>query len=327
MSRILVTGGTGFIGANLVLRLLKHKKNVVTIFADRPHHPFLEKKTVKIVEGDIRRYNDVLGVMKKQDYVYHLAATSLSDRKRKKEIFGINVRGTENVMKAALACKVKKVVYTGSAAGVGFACKERLLTEMDDMEFIDNIYAQSKRYGEDKVLAYVKKGVHASIVLPSYVMGPGEVDPVRYGLFQSLYHGRIRFAYPGGGGTVDVRDLVEGLMLAMKKGKDGERYLFNATYMRLFDLYNTVAKMLHAKRVGVRIPYSMYYPAYFLGFVCEHIFDKAPITRESVRWAFNYKKHDSSKAYRELGWKPTISLDDTIKDQIAYYKEIGVLPT
>ena len=322
--KILVTGGTGFIGSNLVKKLYNNK-NKITVFADSTYHHFLKGLKIKIVKGDIRNYKAVFHAVNGHDYVYHLAASTLNSVHEKKKIFEVNVQGTENVMKACLKSGVKKAIYVSSSAALGFSKYERSLTEKDNMDFKDNLYGQSKKLGEDKVLEYVAKGLNAAIVLPSYVLGAGEIDPKRYGLFKSIANNRIRFTYPGGGGTVAVEDLVDGIVLAMEKGKTGGRYILSNEYVRLFDFYNLIAKILKKPKIRLKIPKITYHLMYLLGLILEKIMKNPPITTESVRWHFNYRVYDSTKARKELGWKPKISLAESIRRTAKYYKSIGIL--
>ena len=321
---VLVTGGTGFVGANLA-RELKYRKNKVIVFSDRETHPFLKGLDIEIKTGDIRNYDAVLNAVKGCDYVFHLAATAANTIRQKDNIFGINVDGTENVMKACLESNVKKVVYASSSATLGFSRRERKLTEKDVMDSKDNLYGQSKKLGEDKVYWYISKGLDATVVIPSFVMGAGEIDPTRYGLFRSISRGRIRLAFPGGSSMVAVEDLIEGMILAMENGKTGERYILSSNYLRLFNFYNLIAKIMGKPRIKFCIPHGFCYPMYFLGAILQVIMKNPPISTESVRWHFNYKFCDSSKARTQLGWTPKVSLEESIKRAMDYYKSIGVL--
>ena len=322
---ILVTGGTGFIGANLVKKLY-NGKNKITVFAKDEYHPFLKGLKINVVKGDIRNYNSTLKAIKSHQYVYHLAACSLFGLKDKDKIFGTNVRGTENVMKACLEANVKKVVHVSSSAVYGFSKgKRRKLNEKNNLDMKDNLYAISKKLGEDIVRDYVKKGLKATIICPSFVIGPGEVDPKRYILAQSIAKGRIRFTFPGGGGNVAVEDIVEGLVLAMEKGRIGERYILSTNNIRIYDFYNLVASILKKPKIKLMIPRALYYPMYALGALLNIMMENPTISPEAVRWHFNYKYFDASKAKKELGWKPKITLQESIKRAINYYKSIGQL--
>ena len=324
MGRILITGGTGFIGSHLARRLY-NKKNKIVIFAKDAYHPFLKGLKIKVIKGDVRVFNAVLKAVRGCDYVYHLAANTSSNKNDKGLLFSTNVNGTENVFKASLKSNVKKVVYVSSGSTLGYYKDERPLAEEGATDFIDNVYAQSKKIGEDKAAEYAKKGLNVSIVLPAYVLGAGVVDKRQANLFRSISSGRIKFTYPGGGGTVAVEDLVDGIILVMEKGKQGERYLLSNEYVRLFDFYNLIARIMKKPKIRLKIPRIAYYPMYILGFALGRLMKNPPITEESVRWHFNYRVYDSAKAKKELGWKPRVTLAESIKRAVEYYKSTGAL--
>src|SRR3989338_1447415 len=158
--KILITCGTGYVGANLA-RKLCNGKDRITIFSDRSNHPFLDGQDIIFIQGDIRDAKAVRRAVKGQDEVYHLAATAMNSSERKKDIFDINIGGTENVMHACLREKVKRVVYTSSSAALGFSRKELPLSESCFLDEKDNLYGISKKKGEDVVHAYVEKGLDA----------------------------------------------------------------------------------------------------------------------------------------------------------------------
>ena len=259
-NKILITGGNGFVGANLI-RKLYTPNNQITIYSNSElRHPLLKGLKVKMIKGDVRDYNSFLKAVKGHKYVYHLAVLTYNDKERREEVFSVNVDGTDNVMKACLISNVKKVVYISTCGALGFSKnKNALLNENDNLDFIDNQYAQSKKLGEDVVQKYVAKGLNATIVLPSHVIGAGEVDATRYTFYKSISRGRIKFTFPGGGGTVAVEDLVDGIVLAMKKGKPGERYILSSVNVSIFDRCNLIAKLLNKPRIRLVIPRSAYY--------------------------------------------------------------------
>ena len=324
-SRILVTGATGFIGSNLV-RSLYDNNNKIAIFSQDFYHSFLKGLKLKRIKGDIRDYDSVLKAVKGCDYVYHLAACSLNSVKDKEKIFSVNVLGTENVMKACLEANVKKVVHVSSCSTLGFLKNEKIkLNESNFLDFEDHIYGQSKKLGEDIVQKYIAKGLKATIVVPAYVVGAGEIDPNRFVVFKSIAKGRIKFTYPGGIGTVAVEDLVDGIILAMEKGTDGERYILSNENVKLFDSYNLIASILKKPRIKIKLPRISYYPMYLIGFFAQNIMKNPPLTTETVRWSYNFRYYDSTKAKKELGWKPKIRLKESFRRAINYYKKIGIL--
>ena len=324
-NKILVTGGTGYIGSNLVKKLY-NRKNKITVFANIPSHPFLEGLKLKKIVGDVRDYDAVESAVKGCDYVYHLAACSLNSSREKEKIFSTNVLGTENVMKACLKSNVKKVVHVSSCSALGFSKNEKIkLSEKDYLDFKDHTYGQSKKLGEDKVQAFVAEGLNATIVIPAYVVGAGEVDNARYDLFKSIARGRIKFTYPGGIGTVAVEDVVEGIILAMEKGKACQRYILSNENIKLFDSYNLITNILKKPKIRLKLPRISYYPMYLLAAILQGVLRIPPLVTETVRWAYNFRYYDSTKAQKELGWKPKISLEESYKRAISYYKTIGII--
>src|SRR3989338_3928356 len=325
MAKILVTGGAGFIGSNLINKLHK-RKHKISVFDINPNHQFLNGLKIKRIAGDVRDYGSVLKAVEGCDYVYHLASCNLGTADEKDRIFGVNVSGTENVMKACLECKVRRVVHVSSGSALGFKRNpNEKLTEKDCLDFKDQLYGQSKKQGEDKVQEYVSKGLDAVIIMPSYVVGAGEIEPARFGIFQSIIKGRVKFAYPGGGGTVAVEDLTEGMILAMEKGKTGERHILSNENLTLFDNYNMIARLLGKPRIKYRIPKLLYYPMYIFALIIQKLMKNPPIATETVRWAFNFRYYDSTKARKELGWEPKIPLEESLRRAIGYYRKIGVL--
>tara|TARA_B100000315_G_C14569683_1_gene584833 strand:+ start:521 stop:1504 length:984 start_codon:yes stop_codon:yes gene_type:complete len=324
--KILVTGGNGFVGANLV-RKLYQQKNQITIYSLKEHlHPFLKGLKINIKEGDIRDYKSLLKIVKGHKYVYHLAALTYNDKERRKEVFSVNVDGTENVMKACLISNVKKVVHVSTCGVLGFSKnKDVLLNENTNLDFVDNQYSQSKKISENVVRKYVSERLNAAIANPSFVIGAGEIDPARYTLAQSISRGRVKFAFPGGGGTIGIEDLVNGLILTMKKGKAGERYILSNENVLLVDRFNLMARFLDKPKIKFVIPRFTYYPMYLLGSIAQKFIKNPPISTEIVRWYFNYRNFDNTKAQRELGWKPKIPLKESIRRTINYYKSIKVL--
>jgi len=324
--KILIIGGNGFVGANLIRKLYQQKNHITSYSAKGPLHPFLKGLKINIKEGDIRDYKSLLKVVKGHKYVYHLAALTYTDKGRKKEVFSVNIDGTENVLKACLVSKVKKVVYVSTCGVMGFTKeKNTLLNEDNYLDSKDNIYAQSKKISEDILKEYVAKGLNAVIASPSFVIGAGEVDPVRYSLAQSISRGRVKFTFPGGGGTVGIEDLINGIILTMKKGNAGERYVLSNENVLLIDRFNLIAQALNKPKIKFVIPRFTYYPMYILGAIVQKFVKNPPISTEIVRWYFNYRNFDNSKAQKELGWKPKVPLKESIRRAINFYKSINKL--
>lgn len=323
MKNVLVTGATGFIGSNLVRRLVKSGYKVTIFVPKNSNHPFLKNLKLKRAEGDIRNYDALSKAIKGCDYVFHLAAIINPE---KKELFDVNVNGTENVMKACLNSKVKKVVHVSSTSVLGFSTsKKKKISEKDEIKEEGYLYAKSKKMAEDIAQKYADKGLNATIANPSSVIGAGEVNPIILKLVRSINENKIRFTFSGGTCLVAVEDAVDGLLLALKKGKKGERYIFAGEYISFIDECNLIAKILNKPNVKLELPRIFYYPLYLLALIMQTFFRKSLITSSGIKHAYSFRNFDTSKARKELGWKPKIKIEDAMQQTIRYYKSQGLI--
>ncbi len=322
--KIFVTGATGFLGSNLVKRLCELKHDVTILVHKDSDHPFLKDLKIKRKKGDVLDYDSLLKAMEGCEYVYHLAAISSDTPKLKDKLFDVNVTGTENVMKACLELNVKKVVHISSTSVLGFSQNEKIkLNENTTFNFKDDsyLYGQSKKLAEDKVQHYVSKGLNVVIVIPCSVTGAGEIAPYFYNLVRSIANGRLKFAFPGGTCSVAVDDVVDGTILAMKKGKSGERYILAGEYMRLIEQYNLIANLLKKPKIRFELPRISYYLMYSLAAIFHTLIRKTPITTEMMRFAYGFRNYDTTKAQRYLGWKPRVTFQRSMEQAINYYKQ------
>lgn len=323
--KIFVTGATGFLGSSLVKKLCGLKLDVSVLIHKNPDHPFLKGLRIKRSKGDIRDYKSLLKAIKGCSYVYHLAAITSGDPRLKDEIFSVNVSGTESVMKACLKLNVKKVIHVSSTSVLGFSQNEGVkLNESSLFDFKGGsyLYGHSKKLAEDSVRHYVSKGLNATIVNPCSIVGPGDSAQSSPNLIKSLINEKIKFAFPGGACSVGVEDAVRGLILAAKKGKPGERYILAGEYMRLIDQYNLTASLLKKPKVKFEFPRISYYPACLLAAIMQSLLRKSPITAEMVRFAYGFRNFDAAKARKELGWTPKVAFEESMKQAIAYYKNM-----
>ena len=326
--KIFVTGATGFLGSNLVKKLCNLKKDVTILIHENPKSSILDGFKIKRKKGDIRDYNALLKAMKGCEYVYHLAAITSSDPKLKNEIFSVNVAGTENVMKACLKLNIKKAVHVSSTSVFGFSRNERAkLNENSAFNFEGDsfLYGQSKKLAEKNVQHYVSEGLNATIVNPCSVVGPDDSTQSTSNLIKNIANGKIKFAFPGGACSIGVEDVIEGIILAMKKGKRGERYILAGEYMRLIDQYNIIANLLKKTKIRFELPRISYYPLYLLAAIMQSLFKKSPITTEMIRFAYGFRNFDTTKAQKELGWKPKVTFEESIKQAVIYHKNMGQL--
>lgn len=211
--KVLITGGTGFLGANIARKLAKDGYEV-KLFDRVKFNANDLTNNVGSIQGDIRNRNDVENAVNGQDYVIHAAAL-LPPQKSRKLIFEINVNGTENVLSASLKNKIKRLVFISSTEvyGVPKNCpqkEEAPLTAIGD-------YGESKIIGEKLCGDYMQKGLSINILRPRTFLGPGRLGVFEI-LFKAISGGKRVFILGNGNNLFQllaVSDLVDAVGKAM----------------------------------------------------------------------------------------------------------------
>jgi farnesol dehydrogenase len=332
--RVLVTGGTGFFGKSLVRALAARGDEVAVLARGSSDVSGLDLPRVRIARGDVEDASAVRAALEGADVLFHGAAV-VKELVKDRTIFDrVNVDALVSTLAAARAAGVRRVVYTSSffAIGPSDRAKDRTADEtfVREPRYCTD-YERTKFLAEAKVAAEVERGLDVVSVLPGFITGPGDMTEgnliVRTLL--DLEEGRLP-ALPGGGAKkwclAFVDDVVRGHLLALEKGRKGERYLIggdNPTLREILDEYH---------RLGGRKP-----PALSLPF---GVTDFAGALDEFVRWKLLGRqpmlsrgkacaaRHDwaysSAKARRELGyeWRPW---RDVLAATVAWMKDRGLV--
>jgi dihydroflavonol-4-reductase len=323
--KILVTGATGFLGHHLVKRLINEGHDVRIFKEKDASMDLLEGLKIEVFEGDIRDFESVKKAVSGCEVVFHLAGLISYWSRQNSLQFEINVNGTKNVVQACLEEKVKRLIYTSSTGAVGF--KEGKLAD-EKTEFnlgsLGIAYCDTKYLAEKEIQKAVKEGLDAVIVCPGSMYGPGDIrrikeDPVFPKGFSSLFYVK------GGLAVVDVEDVVEGEILAWKKGKRGERYILVGENLSFYDIRKTIAEILGKNPPKIALPYLVFL---FIGYILNltsYLTEKRPkFTPENGKLNGMYLYFSNEKAKKELGmnFRP---FKESIKRMIDWYKEKGYL--
>jgi len=326
--KILVTGGTGFTGKALVKRLLEQGHQVVALdYREGLKTEELRAWGAEVVIGSVTDKDVVRRCVQGVEVVHHLAAAFRELDVPNSYYREVNVEGTRNVLEAAGAAGVRRFIYC-STCGVHGNVDNPPGDENAPINAAD-YYQQTKYDAEPVVLEHHRKGLTSVILRPAAIYGPG--DPERfYMIFKRVAGGR--FPMFGSGKTLYhplyIDHLVDAFLLAQEEGKgDGEAYLIaDEEYVEIEDLVRRTAKALG---VQVRIPHYPLWPLIIAGHVCEKVCKpfhiKPPIFPRRVDWYRQNRAFDISKARRDLGYAPTISLDEGLKRTAAWYRAEGYL--
>jgi nucleoside-diphosphate-sugar epimerase len=309
MHMVLLTGANGHLGANLLRRLLADGEAVRVLLRRDSDNSSVENLKVEQVFGDLRDPASLAPAVKGVDHIYHCAAQISTIAGRKQAIFANNVLGTRNLLAAALQHRVRRVVVTSSLSAVG----HRIGGPADETEpfnpFDEHLpYAVSKAAAEHECLKAVADGLDVVIAISCAIVGPNDFKPSRMGQVLIDYaNGRLRAYIPGGFEFVTARDIVEGQVLAMRRGRSGHRYIFSSEFMTLdaiFDVYRD----LTGRPKPLRLPTALMMAVARAGdLVHRYVLPRRRqlLTPAAVRLLRAGRRVDCSKARHELGYRPT----------------------
>ena len=246
MPRALVTGGTGFIGSNLALRLVERGWQVVILARPNASVDLLEGGPFDIMYGDILQPETLQPALQGIDVLFHAAGVVDYWRQGIDRMLAVNIDGTRHVMQAALQARIPRIVHISSTAAMGIhpdvLADETFTFNVAPDRFI---YGHSKYQAEQIVLEFVRQGLPAVIVNPTTVIGPRDVRKVSSGMVvEVVRHCVPPLIPPGGINVVPICDAAHGAIEAAVKGKIGERYILAGENMTHLQLYQTIADVV-----------------------------------------------------------------------------------
>lgn len=332
MKKIFITGATGFLGSNLARRLASEGNEVTILVRKGGDHPFLKNLKIRRAEGDVTDFDSLKNGMKGQELVYHCAGIVSYRRSDIKVMDRVNIKGTENVCRAALENGVRRVLYVSSTAAVGIPSDPAKPAAEDypfHRKWLKIPYMRSKKTAEEAAFAFAQKGLDVVAANPSTFFGAGDIKASNGELFRQISSGKLASAPPGGNGVIAIADCVNGIIKTAEKGKTGERYILNSQNLTFLEIFNTIARSLRKNGVSKVMPRWIYSPALAAAVVMGVIFPiirvKPPISPELIKISWSFRYFDSSKAVRELGWTPRVPLEQACLEAVEFYKSIKLL--
>lgn len=304
--RALVTGGTGFVGSNLVAGLVDRGIEVRVLHRATSPLTALAGLNYQSRIGDVLDDVDTLAAaMDGCGWIFHTAAISDYWRYRgRKQLYRTNIDGTRNMLAAAARAGVDRFVFTSSLAAMGLPAPGRQLTEADEFNLRPGRfpYAYSKHLAEAEVRRGVGGGVPAVTVNPSVVIGPGDVNRIASAMVVEAARGRLRVAAPGGTNFVAVSDVVDGHIAAAERGRVGERYLLVGENLSFREAFSTVCEVVGQPVPKLVLPrWTIPVAAAAVAAARAVVGPRLPIDAKQMRLSAAQIYADGSKARTELG--------------------------
>jgi dihydroflavonol-4-reductase len=312
---ILVTGGSGLVGKELITQLLAAGKQVRAIYNKTPL-PDFHSSLLQQFQCDIL---DVVGLeqaMQDIEQVYHCAAIVTFDPKRKKELFKVNVEGTANIVNAALDAAVKKIVHVSSVAALGRIGKNEPVTETMNWDETTNNsnYSHSKYLGEMEVWRGTGEGLNVVIVNPVIILGDGDWEKGSGKIFKNIYE-EFPWYSEGVNGFVDVRDVVQAMIQLMDSDISNQRFILSATDKSYRDVFNLIAVGFGKKKPAKKITPLLAQLVWRVEAIKTFFSGKEPlVTKETAYTALNHMNFDNSKLKNFLPGFSYRPIEQTIAD-------------
>lgn len=328
MANVVITGASGLLGGNLAaeLRAAGHDVGATRRAGTKVAH--LDDLKLRWLDADLASPAALAQAFAGAEAVFHCAAAVTVKREVTPDMTAANVTGTQNVVDAAIAAGVKRVVHTSSVVAVGLStdgrpCDETATWNFETEGLID-AYAITKRQAEEVVHAACER-IDAVIVNPTYMFGPRDARPSSGKLIVDVVKRRVPGWTPGYNNFVDVRDVARGMIAAWQKGRRGERYILAGHDMTYGDLMGTIAKVAGVRPPRFQIPHAVAKLVGKWGDFVERRGKDPLVNSTQIRYAFTDRfRFKSDKAARELGY--TVSpLEPAIAAAIAWFKANGML--
>ena len=324
----LVTGATGFVGSAVARALLRRGFPVRVLARPNSDRRNLANLPVEIAEGTMEDSGSLARAVDGCRYLYHVAADYRIWVPDPVPMFRANVEGTRDLLTAALAAGIERVVYTSSVATLGLvpgdSADEETPSSFDDMI---GPYKQSKFAAEEAVRELARdRGLPVVIVNPSTPVGPGDVKPTPTGrLIVEAARGQMPAFVDTGLNIVHVDDVADGHLAAAEKGLIGDRYILGGENLTLAEILAEVATAAGRRPPRLRVPHSALLPVAFGAEFAARITGREPfVTLDGVRMSRKKMYFSSEKASSKLGYRPRPA-HRAIADAVAWFEANGYL--
>ena len=329
---IFLTGGTGLVGAHILLKLtesgqkvkaLKRKRSSLTVIKNIFSH---YKKTdllksIEWIEGDLLDLFSLQEGIKGCNTVIHCAAIVSFNPKDFKKVMKINVGGTANIVNICLENNIEKLAYISSIATLNDE-KNQVRTEDSFWKESksNSQYAKSKYLSEQEVWRGIEEGLNSIIVNPSVILGPGDWTKGSSQMFEKVWKG-LKFYSSGSTGYIDVLDVAKCVVKLLEKEIINERFILNAENIKYRDIFDSIAENLNKPKPHIKVSPLIKEIAWRIEWLKSFITNKSPlITKETANTAMKNKSFSNEKIIKALDYK-FIPIEESIKHYSQWFLE------
>jgi dihydroflavonol-4-reductase len=330
-SPTLLTGATGFVGSAVARALAARGHRLRLLVRPTSDRRNLAGLDAELALGDLTDAASLTRAVEGCRHVFHVAADYRFWVPDPEAMLRANVDGSVAVMRAAHAAGAERIVYCSSVAALGWTqdgSPADETTPVNEAEFIGP-YKRSKFLAERAVMDLVRQeGVPAIVVNPSAPVGPRDIKPTPTGkMIRDAAAGRVPAYIDTGLNMVHVDDVAEGHVLALEKGRIGERYVLGGENLLLKDILALVADVVGRRPPRIELPEAVVWPAaWFMEGLARLTGIPPMMTRDHLKMARHKMFFSSAKAMHELGYAPR-PLRRAVEDAVGWFRANRMLPT
>ncbi len=322
--KILITGGTGFLGTHIVRQFLeKGEKNLRVMASSLP--VWMKDAGVEPAEGSVTNREDVANAVKNVGAIFHLAGKVSRDNEDAAQMNKIHVEGTRILCEAAKEAGVKTFVLASSSGTIACSEGEEIFDETypTPVEIISRwAYYISKHYQEKTALEnFDGKGAKLIILNPSLLLGTDDERLSSTKPILDFLARKIPYTPSGGLNFVDVRDAATAFINALERGRHQEKYLLGAANMTFAEFFGRLERLSKVSAPMLRVPKKLAMAgSNLINSIYKNWNKPSPIQPKEVEQAEYFWYFDSMKAEDELNFAPR-DANETLQDTIAYLRE------
>ncbi|MES2849985.1 MAG: NAD-dependent epimerase/dehydratase family protein [Bacteroidota bacterium] len=321
---ILVTGGAGLVGKELISQLLAKGENVIAIY-NKTYLPSFNSPLLQQVQCNILDIVGLEEIMQQHNVqqVYHCAAIVTFNPARKYELFKVNIEGTANVVNAALNAGVRKMVHVSSVAALGRIRENEAINEKMNWteETSNSNYGQSKYLAEMEVWRGIAEGLDAVMVNPTMIFGDGDWNAGSSQMFKTVYE-EFPWYSEGVTGFVDVRDVVKAMIQLMESNISSERFIISAEDRSFKDVFALIAKAFGKKAPHKKVTPLLAQIVWRWEAIKSRFTGKDPlVTKETAKTALATVHFDNSKLKKFLPSFTYTPVEDAINHTCAVLQQ------
>jgi dihydroflavonol-4-reductase len=326
----LVTGATGFVGSAVVRALVSRAEPVRAMVRPSSSLRLLEGLPVEIVTGDLAEPASCRAALEGCNALFHVAADYRLWVPQPESMYRTNVEGTRQLLLAAAAASIARIVYTSSVATLGLRPDRQPADETTAATLADMVghYKRSKYLAEQAVRDLVAEtGLPVVIVNPAAPVGPGDARPTPTGrVILEAARGRIPAYVDTGLNVVHVDDVAAGHLLAYERGALGERYILGGENLTLGEVLTLIAVLAGRRPPRLRLSTGVVLPIAYLSEIAARLrrTGEPLLTVDGVRMARKRMHYSSAKATRELGYRSRPA-EDAVRDALDWFRRNGYL--